>query len=249
MPDSEPTSLPPDEAIRQRRARRQQRTQAILRFLGLPGGVGVALAVHQLRSGQVGLAMLTGLASLGVVLMALFAKFVSELVNKVLDRIEIRLEETTDTLADWIVSQLESALVRLWWQITPQFRSAYYDSLRYSYSAYRTQRLKTPGSVTLDLASRPGWFVGQQCRVLPLCRSPQARASRQDRLPGLPGCGFLGVDCVALCPIVLLHYTLLSFLSSSRLARWRSLHGVHSNFWPFLRYPWTTYPSSKKPTI
>jgi predicted NACHT family NTPase len=135
-----------------RRAKRQQRTQAILRILGIPGGIGVAVTVQQLRAGQWGLALLTGLASIGVVFLALFAKFFSELVNKVLDRIEERLEETTDPLANWIVAQLEGALVKLWWQITPQFRGAYYKSLDYAYRTYRTQGLKTPGDFSPDLA-------------------------------------------------------------------------------------------------
>ncbi|WP_008310137.1 SUMF1/EgtB/PvdO family nonheme iron enzyme [Leptolyngbya sp. PCC 6406] len=156
MPDTDSSSLSSAEAsaeaTRQRRARRQQRTQTILRILGLPGGLGLAFAIHQLRSGQLGLALLTGLASFGVTIIALFAKFFSELGNKILDRIEERLEETTDSLAEWVVVQLESALVRLWWQITPQFRGAYYESLNYGYSAYKTQGLKTPDQVTPDLA-------------------------------------------------------------------------------------------------
>ena len=87
----------------------------ILRVLGLPGGgIGLAATVQQLQAGQIGLALLTGLASIGVVVLAIFAKFFSELFNKVLDLIEERLEETTDSLAEWIVAQLESTLVRFW---------------------------------------------------------------------------------------------------------------------------------------
>jgi formylglycine-generating enzyme required for sulfatase activity/energy-coupling factor transporter ATP-binding protein EcfA2 len=82
--------------------------------------------------------------------LAIFAKFFSELLNKVLDRIEERLEETTDPLANWIVAQLEGALVSVWWQITPQFRE-YYKSLVYGYRTYRTQGLKTPGDFSPDL--------------------------------------------------------------------------------------------------
>ena len=124
----------------------------ILRVLGIPGGIGVAATVQQLQAGQIGLALLTGLASIGGVVLAIFAKFFSELFNKVLDLIEERLEETTDSLAEWIVAQLESALVRFWWQVTPQFRGAYYKSLIYHYRTYRTQGLKTPGEFSPDLA-------------------------------------------------------------------------------------------------
>jgi formylglycine-generating enzyme required for sulfatase activity len=113
--------------------------------------LGIALAIQQLQSGQFGIALLMALASIGVTALAIFAKFFSELVNKVLDRIEERLEETTDPLADWIVAQLESALVSFWWQITPQFRGAYYKSLVYAYRTYSTQGLKTPGEFSPDL--------------------------------------------------------------------------------------------------
>ncbi|MEO0459092.1 MAG: NACHT domain-containing protein, partial [Cyanobacteria bacterium P01_A01_bin.114] len=135
-----------------RRRKRQKRTQMILRVLGIPGGLGVAATVQQLQAGQIGLALLTGLASIGGGVLAIFAKFFSELFNKVLDLIEERLEETTDSLAEWIVAQLESALVRFWWQVTPQFRGAYYKSLIYHYRTYRTQGLKTPGEFSPDLA-------------------------------------------------------------------------------------------------
>ena len=149
-PPAQP-QLPADQTA-SRRAKRQQRTQTILRVLGLPsGGLGIAVTLQQLKSGQVSLALLTGLASIGVMALVIFAKFFSELLNKVLDRIEERLEETTDPLAKWIVAQLEGALVSFWWQVTPQFRGAYYRSLVYAYRTYRTQGLKTPGDFSPDL--------------------------------------------------------------------------------------------------
>lgn len=134
-----------------RRSRRQKKVQTILRVLGIPGGVGLVVTIQQISSGQLGLAVITGLASIGVTALAIFAKFFSELVNKVLDRIEERLEETTDPLANWIVAQLESALINFYWRFTPQFRRRYYKSLIYAYRTYRTQGLKTPGEFSPDL--------------------------------------------------------------------------------------------------
>ncbi|MEM1293368.1 MAG: SUMF1/EgtB/PvdO family nonheme iron enzyme [Cyanobacteria bacterium P01_H01_bin.162] len=143
---------PPEDPNENRRRKRQQRTQTILRVLGIPGGLGIAGTIQLLRSGQWGLALLAGFASIGVTVLAIFARFFAGLTNKLLDRIEERLEETTDSLAEWIVAQLESAVVRFWWQVTPQFRGAYYQSLIYGYRTYRTQGLKTPGEFSPDLA-------------------------------------------------------------------------------------------------
>ncbi len=135
----------------QRYQHRQQWIQRVLRWVGLPsGGLGFAATIALLRSGQFGLALLTGTASVGVVVLALAAKFVASVINKVLDRLDQRLETSSDSLADWIVAQVEAAVVALWWRITPQFRGAYYKSLIYAYRTYRTQGLKTPGQSILD---------------------------------------------------------------------------------------------------
>jgi len=181
-------SQPPEDPQDIRRRQRQQRTQTILRVLGIPGGIGVAATVQQLQAGQIGWAVLTGLASVGVVALAVFAKFFSELFNKVLDRIEERLEETTDPLAEWIVAQLESALVRFWWKVTPQFQGAYYQSLIYGYRTYRTQGLKTPGEFSPDLAKV---FVPLRITSKSLEQISPALIQRQETAKGLEIWDFL----------------------------------------------------------
>ena len=102
-------------------------------------------------AGQPVLGAVACIASIGVLTIAIAAKFFSELLDKVLDRIEERLEQRTDSLADWIVAQLEEGIVGLWWKYTPQFRGKYYQSLIYACRTYTTQGLKTPGAVTPDL--------------------------------------------------------------------------------------------------
>ncbi|MEM6840139.1 MAG: NACHT domain-containing protein [Cyanobacteria bacterium P01_C01_bin.120] len=186
-PASQSSQLPED-LNETRRRKRQKRTQMILRVLGIPGGLGIAGTIQLLRSGQWGLALLTGFASIGVTVLAIFAKFFADLSNKVLDRIEERLEETTDSLAEWIVAQLESALVRFWWKVTPQFRGAYYQSLIYGYRTYRTQGLKTPGEFSPDLAKV---FVPLRITSKSLEQISPALIQRQETAKGLEIWDFL----------------------------------------------------------
>ena len=124
-----------------------------LQWLGFPGGgLGLAATIHWFfQSGQPVLGVIACVASIGVLTIAIAAKFFSELLDKVLDRIDERLEQRSDSLADWIVAQLEEGFVGLWWQYTPQFRGKYYQSLIYACRTYTTQGLKTPGAVTPDL--------------------------------------------------------------------------------------------------
>ncbi|WP_204139460.1 SUMF1/EgtB/PvdO family nonheme iron enzyme [Halomicronema sp. CCY15110] len=188
MAETRPAPAPAADPTDQRRRQRQQRTQMILRVLGIPGGVGIVATIQFLRSGQWGLALLTGLASIGVTVLAIFAKFFADLTNKVLDRIEERLEESTDSLAEWIVAQLESALVRFWWKVTPQFKGAYYQSLIYGYRTYRTQGLKTPGEFSPDLAKV---FVPLRITSKSLEQISPALIQRQETAKGLEIWDFL----------------------------------------------------------
>ena len=145
-------SEPPEPQRQKRQIARRRRVQTILKRLGLPsGGIGVVATIGLLQAGQPLAAVLTGLATVGVVALAIAAKFFSDLGTRVLDRIEARLERWVDPLADWLVGQLEQSVVGLWWRFTPQFRGAYYRSLRYLCRTYVTQGLKTPGTFSPDL--------------------------------------------------------------------------------------------------
>lgn len=135
-----------------RQEARQRRIQTLLKYLGFPSsGIGVATTFNFIRLGQWDKAALSGLLTVSVTLLAIGGKFVSEVINQVLDKIEARLEQLVDPLADWIVTQLETFIICQWWRLTSQFQGKYYQSLIYACRDYRTQGLKTKGPFTLDL--------------------------------------------------------------------------------------------------
>ncbi|MCG8367901.1 MAG: NACHT domain-containing protein, partial [Pseudanabaenales cyanobacterium] len=62
-----------------------------------------------------------------------------------------KLNPRLDKLFEWLASNFENALVRLWWRATANFQGKYYQSLIYTYRDFRTQGLKTKGPFALDL--------------------------------------------------------------------------------------------------
>ncbi|MBT9317617.1 hypothetical protein [Leptothoe spongobia] len=152
LPAAQSASNSAEDSQVQRIAARRTRIQKILQLLGLStGSIGLAPTILLLKQGQWGLAVLVGLASIGVIVLALAYKFLTDLINRILDRIEEKLDASSDSLAAWIVAQLETAAINFWWKITPQFKGEYYKSLIYGYRSYRTQGLKTPGDFKPDL--------------------------------------------------------------------------------------------------
>ena len=62
------------------RIARQKRVKAILQLLGYPGcGLGIVATIGLFKAGQPFLAIFTGFASIGVVFLAIAAKFLSTL--------------------------------------------------------------------------------------------------------------------------------------------------------------------------
>ena len=163
-PESEQSSLSqPDARITERRAARQRRIETILKLAGLPsGGVGIAVTINFLRNGQWIEASVSGLVSIAVIFLAIGGKFAKNVINLVFDKVETRLEQKTDTLADLIVNWLENFAIQFWWQLTAKFQVKYYKTLVYLYRTYQTQGLKTPGNFILDLEN-----VYIQLRFLP----------------------------------------------------------------------------------
>lgn len=163
-PESEQSSLSqPDARITERRAARQRRIETILKLAGLPsGGVGIAVTINFLRNGQWIEASVSGLVSIAVIFLAIGGKFAKDVINLVFDKVETRLEQKTDTLADLIVNWLENFAIQFWWQLTAKFQVKYYKTLVYLYRTYQTQGLKTPGNFILDLEN-----VYIQLRFLP----------------------------------------------------------------------------------
>lgn len=151
----QPSAQQQKKSTQERREARRKRVQKVLKYLkilGLPtSGGGIAGTLVLFKAGQYRLAALTAFVSVAALLLAVGGKFVKELVELVLDRIEERLEKVVEPLADWIVSQLENLVVGLWWKLTSKFQGKYYQNLIYTYRTYQTQGLKTPGAFTPDL--------------------------------------------------------------------------------------------------
>ena len=127
---------------RERRRARQKRVQTILQWVGYPSsGFGIAGIAHFIKNDESGKALLVALLTVSVIFIAIAAKFVSELFNSVLDKIEVKLEDKTETLATWIVNSLENWLLKIWWTITSNFKGQYYQQLEYSCRDYLTQGL------------------------------------------------------------------------------------------------------------
>ena len=101
LPASQSETESPEATKVNRRAKRHRQVQRVLQILGLPvGGIGLAPTVMWLQQGKLLLAALTGFASVGVIVLAVTYTFLAELTNRVLDRIEQRLEATTDPFAE-----------------------------------------------------------------------------------------------------------------------------------------------------
>ncbi|MEM7555418.1 MAG: NACHT domain-containing protein [Cyanobacteria bacterium P01_A01_bin.84] len=182
----EKTESKPKES---RREARRKRVQQLLLIFGLPGsGFGIAATIHLLRNGQLEKAAIAFLITTGVTVIAVAGKFISNLINTVLDKIEERLEQRVDTFATTIVDGLESFIVRR----CSGFQSKYYQQLIYTYRDYRTQGLKTKGPFTLDLEK-----VFVPLRVAPESEgniSPALIQSRESDIEGLSIWDFLAAS-------------------------------------------------------
>ena len=126
----------------ERRAARQKRIQRIVQILGFSGsGLGIVAIVDHVRQGDLRSAAIIGVVTFFVIVGAIAAKFISELFNSVLDKIEERLEDKTEPLATWIVNNLENLLLKIWWTSTSDFKDEYYKQLEYTCRDYLTQGL------------------------------------------------------------------------------------------------------------
>ncbi|ELS04375.1 hypothetical protein Xen7305DRAFT_00041060 [Xenococcus sp. PCC 7305] len=97
------------ESTLKRRAARQKLVQRIVQILGFPSsGIGIVATVNQIKEGELKTAAIMGFVTFSVTIIAIAAKFISELFNSVLDKIEEKLEDKTEHLATWIVNSLEN---------------------------------------------------------------------------------------------------------------------------------------------
>ena len=135
-----------------RQLARQNRVQWLVKYSGLTGiGIGSAAIIGFIANGQYKEAIISAVVTVTLSLLVIAGKFIKDVWNQVLNRIEIRLEQITEPFAVWIVDQLENFVTKLWWSITSDFRKKYYQSLIYDCRNYRTQGLKTKGAFKFEL--------------------------------------------------------------------------------------------------
>ena len=148
----EPQSQESEESANSRQIARQRRVQKLIQYLELSGiGFGGTAVIGFLVRGEVDKAIISALVTGGLTFLAIGGKFLKDLWEGVIDRIEARLEIIIPAFADWIVNQLENLVIKWWWQLTSNFQGKYYQSLIYECRDYRTQGLKTKGPFTLNL--------------------------------------------------------------------------------------------------
>ena len=151
------------ESTIQRRADRQKRVTRIVQILGFPSsGLGIAKTVSLLREGEFNNAILIGTLTIAVILIAVAAKFISELFNLVLDIIEERLEDKTKPLATWIVDEVENKIV----EQTSDFKDKYYEQLNYTCRDYLTQGLDKDKILKLQKVFVPLKIATQDARTV-----------------------------------------------------------------------------------
>ena len=116
-----------------RRKAREKRVNTVLKFLkilGIPvSGGGVTGTIILLKNGKYELAIITTLISVLALVIAIWGNFFLRVINLTLDLIEEELEKIEEPIAQWIVKQLKTFPMRLWWQFNPQFKGRYYESL------------------------------------------------------------------------------------------------------------------------
>jgi hypothetical protein len=135
----------------QRRQARQKRIKLLMQLLGYPtGGLGITATITLLKAGQPVWAIITALASIGIIFLAIAAKFFSDLFNQILDKIEEKLEDKVEPLATWVVEGLEDYVVKSWWWLTSKFEGKYYQQLIYDCRDYKTYGLKTKGEFIFE---------------------------------------------------------------------------------------------------
>ena len=135
----------------QSRQARQKRIEQWMQWLGYPiGGLGIPATIILFKTGQPVSAIITASASVGITLLAIAAKWLSDLFNTILDKIEEKLEEKVDPLATWVVEGLEDFVIKVWWRLTSKFQGKYYQQLVYDCRDYKTYGLKTKGEFTFE---------------------------------------------------------------------------------------------------
>ena len=154
MTDTQPTEKPANKSAistDMRRQLRHQRTQKVVKYLGLSGsGVGISAVVGLIMSGQPTAIVLPVVGTITSTFIAIIHKFFSNVINLVWDKIEEELEGLEEPLANWIVNRLKNGAIAFWWNINPKFQRNYYQSLIDTFREFRLDGFRV-GLPVLDL--------------------------------------------------------------------------------------------------
>ena len=133
----------------ERQTNREKSIQKIVKYLGFSGiGVGLPATIKLLLEGKLREAIAIGLISIIITFMAIAHGFVARLTNKILDKIEEELENREEPIANWVVNQSKTLLIKGWWWVNPKFKRAYYNSLIDNWRELKVEgyRIGLPGA-------------------------------------------------------------------------------------------------------
>jgi formylglycine-generating enzyme required for sulfatase activity/energy-coupling factor transporter ATP-binding protein EcfA2 len=153
MTDTQPPEKTADNSglsTDMRRQLRHQRTQKVIKLLGIGGsGIGISAIVGLVMSGQPSAIFLPVVVTIASTFIAIAYKFISNVTNHVLDKIEEELDALEEPLANWIVKQLKTSIIKLWWKLNSKFQRNYYRSLIDTFREFEIDGFK--GLPVLDL--------------------------------------------------------------------------------------------------
>jgi hypothetical protein len=91
-PENELSPPEPENKNLSRRERRSGDIQKVVKYAGLGGiGFGLPTTITLLFSGQIQAAVVTGLVTVGAIFASIAYRFISNTINKILDKIEEEL--------------------------------------------------------------------------------------------------------------------------------------------------------------
>lgn len=140
-----------NESPNSRRKARQKRVQQVIKYLGLSAtGIGIFGIIGFLVKGQFQAAAILGFLTVGVTVLLIAYKYISGVINRVLDKIEEKLENTEEPLVTLIFKGLKTSVINFWWGLNTTFQRSYYQSLVYSFRELKIEGFRI-GLPVLDL--------------------------------------------------------------------------------------------------
>jgi formylglycine-generating enzyme required for sulfatase activity/energy-coupling factor transporter ATP-binding protein EcfA2 len=151
-PTPEKNSQNSGSATQPRQQLRHERVQKIVKGLGIGAGGSGLLGMGWLSFlGQpIAAFILPAIVTAVGTVLAIAYKFIANVTNRVVDKIEEELEGLEEPLANWIVERLRNGAIALWWNINPKFQRDYYQSLIDTFREFRLDGFRV-GLPVLDL--------------------------------------------------------------------------------------------------